>query len=291
VLDTSALGVGAAQQLASAQAPDAAPYLYFTTTKGGLARADLSHPASPVESPPTNGTTGALAVTGNGASTVAAVEAGVIWLKEATFASASPLQIVADTRAIEALTIAEGQVFWGDDAGTSWRTLNNQPPGVAVVGNDPGPPTMAFAVGPNQRLLWTTAEGVTVETSAATPGPAVLLVDGGVPGTTCFAAAGKTLLYCQESQGVLVYDFDDSTLSATFHRKLVLDDPEALVTDGQHLYVVNVTGKSKATIVRAKVDGTESIVLTPTVSAGPTIALSGEFVYFLDGSKIMRTAK
>jgi hypothetical protein len=265
-------------------------YVYATTALSRVIRTKTSQPTGPVEVVPGGTTTGKLSVNVNGTNGVYSVDGGIAWFKSTNFATA-PGKPLVDRPNIGPILLEKTLVFWGEPSGLWWRTVNATDPSPALYSNIALPAPVALdTIAPN-RILWTTANGVTYETSSETPATPAMLLDGGVPDTRCMAATASLLLLCQKSQGVLVYDWNRATDAAVFKRKWTLDDPEAITTDGAYMYVLDAVG-ANADVRRAPLDGRgPTIILASNVSAAGRLVVAGDYIYFLDGASVMRTTK
>jgi hypothetical protein len=242
---------GAVQALALPSRADASTYLYFTTGDAFVARRSLG--TGTIEKSLTNGASArAVAVNAGGTVGVAAIGGKTIATFEENKFAVEPLSpISTDHTGLGALWLAGTEVFWGDSEGVWWSS------------------------------------------TAPDASAGVRTAAGGTETFSCLAVSRTYLYVCERTPlggGVVVYAVANLAVPL---RTIALVDPQAVVTDGQYVYVVDYRSKlaNDSRLVRAKADGTQSVVLADGFRSSRGLAVDQHWVYFGDGPRILRTSK
>ena len=282
---------GAVQALALPSRADAGTYLYFTTGDAFVGRRSLG--TGTIEKSLTNGASArAVAVNAGGTLGVAATGGKTIATFEESKFAVQPLSpISTDHTGLGALWLAGAEVFWGDSEGVWWSST--APDASAGGGPDAGSATPVAFAESNGNVLWITSGGTVFSADAANPGRVTRLVAGGTETFSCLAVSRTYLYVCEKTPlggGVVVYAVANLGVPL---RTIALVDPQAVVTDGQYVYVVDYRSKlaNDSRLVRAKADGTQSVVLADGFRSSRGLAVDQEWVYFGDGPRILRTSK
>lgn len=261
---------------------DAGP-LYLTATKGVFGTMDLP---SGVPMFSAEGALGPMSLNGPNTTLAFAVDGGVSGFHVNDAGVGVRERLVHDRPGLSTVRAEGTSIFWGESAGIGYA---NAKPDAGVTLLDAEAPPVAFAAAVGV-LYWITADGTVRSMSIKTPGNPATTVATGATGVSALGAAKKFLYLAQRSQGLLVYEATSSTYE--LRRKVALDDPGAVVTDGEHVYVIDFGGsKTKARLYRMNADGTTPVVLAENLNGTPGLAIDGAFVYFGDGARVARTSK
>jgi hypothetical protein len=282
---------GAVQALALPSRADAGTYLYFTTGDAFVGRRSLG--TGTIEKSLTNGAAArAVAVNAGGTAGVAAIGGKTIeTFEETRFAVQSLSPISTDHTGLGAIWLAGAEVFWGDNAGVWWSST--APDASAGGGPDAGSAAPVAFAESNGNVLWVTSGGTIFSTDATSPGHVTRLVTGGTETFSCLAVSRTYLYACEKTPlggGLVVYAVANLGLPL---RTIALVDPQAVVADGQFVYIVDYRSKlpNDSRLVRAKADGTQSVVLAEGFRSSRGLAVDDQWVYFGDGPRILRTSK
>jgi hypothetical protein len=263
-------------------------YLYVTTAGGILGRVNLAlTPASPIESSPATGANGAGDV-GNRLGVFAVGTTSLGYFRHTTFATTAENVTQLRSGVGPVALGPSNDVYWGEDGGIRWGKIRAD---ASVAGWDGDRPVALATI--QDRILWATEDGTTFEMSSTSPGNPTRLLDGGLHGSQGLAVTNTRLFVCQKSQGVHVFVWNSATDTATFRRKVTLDDPTSVVTDGDYIYVLDRGNGAprRAELHRATVDGTQSIILADGLDPASGLAVFGDWVYFASGERVLRTSK
>lgn len=279
------LDAGSVLSLYADPLDDAGTMLYVTRTSGHVGRVLLD--TAPEERMPLASplATGGVAITNNGQTGIYAGADTIGSFKTATFTIAAP-EVILTRTGLGPLAVELNTIFFGDPSGMNWTQAKAD----ASVFSTPTVAPVAITSQANT-LYWTSADGDVYSMQSRSPANAALIINAGRPGVTSLAVAKSRLYLGQKSQGLILYDFDG--ISASNPKKVALDDVEALTTDNAHIYVVDYIGgaRSRARVLRTNLDGTAVIVLADGLLGAKTIAVTGSYVYFGDGRRILRTTK
>jgi hypothetical protein len=263
---------------------DGGDLVYFSRTTGQLGRtlagsgtADLS-PSTTASGPLSVGTTAARGLVGTASS--------VVTFRETTFVAAAPA-LVADAVGLGPLFLHGNTAYWGDSAGLWWKDI-----GTLVKNGFDGGTAAPVAIDVyGTSLYWTTGDGTISRMDAVVQGSPTTVATAAAPGVESMVAGKKNIVLGQRSQGLLVFELD-AAQRGTLVRTVALADPQALASDTLHVYAVDVgAGGNRGRLFRTAFDGTEAIVLADGFTGSTGLAVSGNFVYFADGARILRTTK
>jgi hypothetical protein len=271
---------------------DAGDAIYFTRADGTVGRLLLASgplPPPPIENAPDAGpAAGPISVTGNGVvGAFAAGDAGIESFRGTTFTTVAPTA-VSPAPGLTSMSLQGFVVFWGDSGGLWWKdTRVGGARSGPVIGTD-----LPVAIEGSQApiLYWTSVDGTTYRMDSRSPGVAAQVFAAGLAGgVESIAVTKKNVVLGQKSQGLVVYAF--GTTDATFVRRVTIPDPQVLVTDQSHVYALDLGTPTRARLLRTLPDGTELITVADQFSGTHAIVLDGDWVYYADGAKILRTSK
>jgi hypothetical protein len=273
--------------------PDAGDYLYVTLG-GTLGRYLLDNSPLPlqIETAPGAGVTGASAVNHVGTAGVVITSAGLSNFGRNTFVDAGLDAWATATGNVKAVIVENNnnRAFWSDRDGLWWNspiTRNNGNGG--RQGTDAGGAPLAFASFQDD-LYWMTEHDI-YQISENSPGSPALFMSYPTQTLISIAASARRVQVGLHSQGVQILNVDANQRGAEL-RRLDLGNAVALRTSGTFLYILNVEDGKPGRLWRSETDGTTLVTLVDTVpKAVASLAVDDTFVYFSDGSNILRTTK
>jgi hypothetical protein len=283
---------GAAFESFGVTTADGGSEIYFTRADGTLGRLFVVDGGVETTSPEyalgADAAAGPMTVTGNGgAGAFFAGNAGIESFRGPTFTTSVP-GAVSPASGLTTMNIQGFVVFWGDSGGMWWKdTRTAVAKSGPVVGTD-----VPVAIDGTQApiLWWTSEDGTAYKMDSRSPGFAAQIFDAGLSGgVESIAVTKKYVVLGQKSQGLRVYTLVST--GATFLRPVAIPDPQVLATDEAHVYALDLGTPSRARLLRILPDGTEFILLADQFVGTHAIALDGDWVYYADGPKILRTSK
>jgi len=192
-----------------------------------------------------------------------------------------------------AIYVHDDVAYWGCDAGLEWASpVTAADASISTVADSAADPPIAISrVAGN--LLWLATSGAVFSMATASPGVASRIMAAPLGATRAAMTANKKFIYIAKTAGlttgVEVYGIADlnaprSEVNAT--------RPEVIAADEDFLYVVDFrTGAQRAQLVRTRADGGGRTVLANNFARTTALALDSRFVYFGDGTQVLRTSK